>query len=367
MNSYDPIVLSVVATSRNDNHGKNLLYRMQTFVDGFIQQCKTHNLRAELILVEWNPPDDTLPLSQALIFPIEKGPCVIRIIQVPKAEHAKLDHADKIPLFQMIGKNVGIRRAKGKFVLATNIDVLFSDALIEHLKTKLQLGCLYRVDRLDVPEKLPENTSYDTLLSFCSKNILRINAKPGTILTKKDGNLKRFFQIIKKTPCRLLQTVLQSSITDAIKAFKSIGKKTIRWVLCTFYPSNTIISHTNACGDFTLLSSQDWAALRGYPEWNTFSWHIDELLIHQARQHGIKEKDLSRNMPIYHIEHEAGSGFSPENAHILFKRLHEKGIPYINDATLIKHVYLLKRSKDNVVYNDIDWGMARLSLEEIVL
>ena len=43
----DSIFLSVVATSRNDNHGKNLLYRMQHFVDGFVEQCKKHNLKAK--------------------------------------------------------------------------------------------------------------------------------------------------------------------------------------------------------------------------------------------------------------------------------------------------------------------------------
>ena len=31
--------LSIVATSRNDEHGGNLLGRMQTFVDGFAEQC----------------------------------------------------------------------------------------------------------------------------------------------------------------------------------------------------------------------------------------------------------------------------------------------------------------------------------------
>ena len=44
---------SVVATSRNDDHGGNLLQRMRHFVDGFAAQCRRHGLAAELILVEW--------------------------------------------------------------------------------------------------------------------------------------------------------------------------------------------------------------------------------------------------------------------------------------------------------------------------
>jgi hypothetical protein len=50
--------LSIVATARNDGHGGDLLHRMQLFVENVIGQCNRHNLDAELVLVEWNPPDD---------------------------------------------------------------------------------------------------------------------------------------------------------------------------------------------------------------------------------------------------------------------------------------------------------------------
>jgi hypothetical protein len=273
----------------------------------------------------------------------------------------KLDHSDKIPLYQMIGKNVGIRRATGKFILATNIDVLFSDKLISYLKTNLTSGRLYRVDRLDVPEQIPENVSFDKILDFCSKNILRINAKAGTLLLNKSS--KSYLSFVTKIPYLLAKTFLINSPLSFYKILK--GK--IRWILCTLYPNIQLIPHTNACGDFTLLSSQDWAALRGYPEWNIFSWHVDSLFMHQARQHGIKEKDLPRKLPIYHIEHEAGSGFSPENAHLLFKRLDDKGIPYLSDKALKGFASEMRKSKEKVIYNDEDWGMAHLSLQEFTV
>ena len=43
--------ISFVVTCRNDNHGGNLLYRLQLFVDGLIEQCKQYGFDAELILV----------------------------------------------------------------------------------------------------------------------------------------------------------------------------------------------------------------------------------------------------------------------------------------------------------------------------
>ena len=122
-------LISVVATARNDGHGGDLLYRMQLFVDALAAQCARHSLDAELVLVEWNPPADRPSLINVLALPpAELLP--IRIITVPGEVHATLEHAAQLPLFQMIAKNVGIRRARGRFVLATNVDVLLSDELV---------------------------------------------------------------------------------------------------------------------------------------------------------------------------------------------------------------------------------------------
>jgi hypothetical protein len=72
--------LSLVATARNDNHGGNLLRRMQIFVDAWINQAKRHNLPCELILVEWNPPPDKPKLAEALRWPADTGPCDYRVL-----------------------------------------------------------------------------------------------------------------------------------------------------------------------------------------------------------------------------------------------------------------------------------------------
>ena len=56
----------------------------------------------------------------------------------------------------MIAKNVGIRRARGQFILATNIDILFSDELAEYLATRrLEHGRMYRIDRHDAMSDVP--------------------------------------------------------------------------------------------------------------------------------------------------------------------------------------------------------------------
>ena len=76
------VYLSVVVTSRNDDHGGELLKRMQIFVNSFVEQCQINNLNAELIIVEWNPPQDRPRFINALTWPEKMGPCQIRIIEI---------------------------------------------------------------------------------------------------------------------------------------------------------------------------------------------------------------------------------------------------------------------------------------------
>ena len=173
-------VLSVVAVTRNDNHGGDLRARMQQFVGGFIEQCKRHHLNAELILVEWNPPSGQPPLEHALNWPDDFGPATIRIVTVPASLHAKFEHAASLPLFQMIGKNVGIRRARGQYVLATNVDVLFNDALTCYLRDRLEPRIVLRVDRYDVPRDLVANAPFDEVMADCSGRFFQVNMRLGT-------------------------------------------------------------------------------------------------------------------------------------------------------------------------------------------
>src|SRR5262245_59663891 len=152
--------LSVIAVSRNDEHGGDMRGRMQHFVNGFIAQCRKHDLDAELLLVEWNPPYDRPPLEDALEWPAEFGPASVRVVTVPPELHAVFPHFASLPLFQMIGKNVGIRRARGRFILATNIDILFDDATVLYLRDRLRPGIILRADRYDVPGDLDNNLPF---------------------------------------------------------------------------------------------------------------------------------------------------------------------------------------------------------------
>lgn len=179
--------LSLVVAARNDDHGGNLLGRMQAFVNAWIAQCKRHRLSSELIIVEWNPPEDRPRLVDALRWPADLGPCRVRFIEVPPEIHRRYRHADSLPLYQMIAKNVGIRRAAGQFVLATNIDILFSDELVGFLaQERLEKGRMYRIDRYDAMADVPAD-GLDEQLAYCRSHLIRLHAREGSFKLTPDG------------------------------------------------------------------------------------------------------------------------------------------------------------------------------------
>jgi hypothetical protein len=179
--------LSVVVTARNDDHGGNLLGRMQAFVNGWVGQSRRHGLTSELIFVEWNPPEDRPRLVDALRWPKELGPCQVRILQVPPELHRRYAHAEALPLYQMMAKNAGIRRARGRFVLATNVDIIFSDELVGFLaQRKLEPRRMYRIDRHDVMPEVPID-GIEEQLAYCRTHLIRINAREGTFNLTPEG------------------------------------------------------------------------------------------------------------------------------------------------------------------------------------
>jgi hypothetical protein len=183
--------LSIVVTARNDDHGGNLIGRMQAFVNAWIGQAKRHELSSELIVVDWNPPQDRPPLIHALKWPADTGPCQVRFIQVPPEIHRTYQHAAALPLYQMIGKNVAMRRSRGRFILATNIDIIFSDELVRFIaQEQLQPGRMYRMDRLDVMADVPVDGSLAEQLDYCASHIIRACTREGYFQLTPEGMRK---------------------------------------------------------------------------------------------------------------------------------------------------------------------------------
>jgi hypothetical protein len=180
--------ISVVVAARNDNHGGNMLRRMQAFLKAWFAQAARYDIPSEVIVVEWNPPADRARLAECLDLPSESGPCELRFIEVSRELHRRLPNPDAIPLHQMLAKNVGIRRARGQFILSTNIDIVFSAEFMRFVaERRLEHRTIYRIDRHDVSSEIPEKATLDELLAFCGQNMRRVFTAEGDFEFESDG------------------------------------------------------------------------------------------------------------------------------------------------------------------------------------
>lgn len=361
LNGSSEPYFSVVVTSRNDDHGGDMLGRMNVFAKTLLEQLSWYRLPSELIFVEWNPPADRPRLREALSWPDDRYPCEVRFIEVPSEVHRRFRHSEALPLFQMIAKNVGIRRARGEFVLATNIDILFSDELIRHIAARrLRRGRMYRMDRHDIRETIPADADLETRIAFCKarENLLRVCERGGT-RDARSGQIDVIFPNHIELWAR----------KNFIRMFPEEGKRRFNMSpdhAAQFYDFHRAIGrlHTNACGDFTMLAREDWARMRGYAEWEMYSFHLDSLFCHAAHAAGIREKQLGGRKRIFHIEHSAGSGFTPENQDKLWDRLETEKIERMTDQQLWDEVIAIRSGEKDGVYNGLDWGLADVELPE---
>jgi hypothetical protein len=261
-----------------------------------------------------------------------------------------------LDFFQMIAKNVGIRRATGDSVLATNIDILLSDELFLDSTKDLADRCVYRADRVDVafdpgvtalPEELRRSPA------------IRVNEKTG-IYPVGSGEGQRYI----RGGASLGRMALNNPLNFARRVLRRVSIDRYRRSFVSIFVLPQL--HLNACGDFTLMSRRSWYDLGGYPEWEMFSWNLDSMLLYQAAAAGYAFVELAGH-PAYHLEHSAG--FSLESQAALFDRLAERGVPVLTDAAALDvNLEIWRgRKKGRWRTNLAGWGMAEHNLPETAL
>lgn len=402
--------LSVVVATRNDDHGGRLVERTQAFIDGLAEQTKRFKLDTELIFVEWNPPPDRTRLGRALRWPGRDSNLRVRIIEVPLSIHRQFLHSDGLPIFQMIAKNVGIKRAKGRFVLATNPDLLYSDELIRQLaKKQLDENKYYRAERHDVPTAVLGEETPAGKLEYSQTHVLRawkrfvnIDYVAGTVTpTHPDSKGLRgmhaflwaagfilisdflhqkygggFREIQFRWKSRPRRPRMPSRMTGFGAAWKRLGGAVVgfptpktrgrmRRIMndaMTLASSERPKLFTEGCGDFTLMSRRNWSKLRGYAEMPIFSLHVDSLMLFLAYYSGVGEACL--HPPFYHIEHARGWATVVGSA-TPYEDLRRKGVPILTLNEFYRITDAMVDGNRLVLPNTENWGLGNQTLREI--
>jgi hypothetical protein len=244
------------------------------FVDMLCSSISASNVDAELLIVEWNPPPNRARLIDAVSWPKYMRKGSLRVVTVPESIHMSLPNSDKMPIFEYIAKNVGIRRAKGKHIVATNPDIIFCSSMVTYLSSDSNLDSqmFYRANRYDVAKEIPLSGTRE-IENFCKLNWSAVHDRAGRFGRSEYNWFNK---------CGIY---FNSNLTAAK-------------LVHDFMPYPYSI-HTYTSGDFMLMSKENWLRMRAYPELKTHG-HIDDYMCFLASLF-LKQRVLP--YPIYHQEH----------------------------------------------------------------
>ena len=297
--------ISIVFSARNDEHCEHFISRFQNSLDILRDLGHKSNLKFEIIIVEWNPLPGFARLEEILSFKKELN-STVRIITVPKEIHDQVPvtpfdaiKAEGITFFQNIALNAGARRAKGKYVVCANADIIFNEELISFLsEQRLSNKCFYRTYRFDVQKKISAGMSIEKVMDFCQNN-----------------------------------SIMRGQKVEANKL------------------------HRKAAGDFLLMAKKSFEKIRGYAEIKCDGLKIDSDILDSARRY-FKQVVLEEPMLIYHQWHvDRYEKAYDRELHVRkdFRKVYKQTKGFINK--IIIKIY--KRRKNP---NGKTWGLIKCDL-----
>jgi len=287
--------VSVVVPMRNPAYGEGLVHRAQIFFDILIAFARRYGLSCEIVIVEWNPVADAPRFRELLSWPGSLGPVTVRFIEVPAAVHDRLPNAQHIPFMNTRARNVGVRRARGTYILVTGADVVPSGGLIRFItNTVLSERTFYRIDRRDLSHRLPARWSPRWQLAYCRCQDVTVHTYYGSIRECRRWHpsarraIKARHQAVLEEYRRHLDSPIYAGPTDAFGQDRLI------------IPADGL--HRNGAGEFFLMHRDRWHELRGYTELSSRG-HGDSLLCWTAASAGLDQVILGPPAYLFHQPH----------------------------------------------------------------
>lgn len=272
--------ISIICVTRNDEYGKHQDTRTKVFLNG-LNQIKNKE-KYELVLVDWNPPEDRLSFYEQYKSLFPKG-LDTKIITVPTNVHKNILGSSVTKVFEYHGKNVGARNSSGDYFIFTNPDNFFFPELWQHIEKNVSHSTFLRLCRYDVRLPYIGNIDVDTIngLSLI-ENPMHFYHVPGSDLKKPEDYL---------------------SLTEGFE-----------WG----------INHEGASGDFLGVSKNNFEKINGYIEYYTYGG-FDGIILRDLNELGLKQFILP-TLSI-HIDHsrDRSVGSRPTNIDEKFEKTTEWG------------------------------------------
>lgn len=285
-------------------------------------------------------------MKDEIVWPEETRPGQVRIIEVPNEIHSKYKRHERIPFFEFPAKNIGIRRARGEYILVTNSDIIFGDEMMKFLADgELSPCAFYRTNRYDVKKEIPPNSSVEEALQIAEGNIYRVMSIEGPrVVSRKD----RFKEQVIDRAKRINLKKIKEKIAALLR--KIVPKKGSAREEFDFRNAYTgmrgLFLHCG--GDFMMMHGDEWKRFRGYPEVG-MDRGIDCYMTILCHIGGLLQVVLPQT--IYHQEHDRSAQLLRPTA-------------VLEDTP--QYVEMLKTRKP-VPVNGGGWGMRDKELEELII
>lgn len=244
-----------IITSRNDDYGGDLIHRATLCLDNLL-----HTFDA-VFYVDWKCINDK-SLIESLPEHIQINPKLHSYKITKDFIKSNIPHVYNIPIVEVLGRNVGIRKALEKdfdWICSTNIDVL-----IGHFDTSLlDKNTLYSARRYNVPKEI---------------------------------HLK----------CPTLNNLIDNKVKFDKAKLAVINGQAV-------WDSGDVWSLTVSCGDFQLAHKTLWEEMRGFEEEMVGRSYADSNLMKRPTLIGKNTNLL--NIDIFHLNH-GSSGYREPGEHL---------------------------------------------------
>lgn len=198
----DAPYLTIVVTGRNDDFGGDFNGRFFRALRFNHARLAAAGVSHEFVFVEWRPIEGRPYLATLLAREFsDLGASGLRSFVVDPLYHDALSLNPRLAYQEFIAKNVGIRRARGAFVLSTNTDIYLGRGIVSRLADPaLERGVLYRAARHDLKAAIDTSrTDWDLLED--ERNCEIVNAIRPPYFTNASGD----FLLLDRESCHELR------------------------------------------------------------------------------------------------------------------------------------------------------------------
>jgi len=346
LNPDDAPYLSIVCAFGHAQRAPRWLAQTRAFLASVAHEAERNALPVEIVLVDWNAHREAP--AEALLAPLPYNPFLsVRVLTIPDAEIDAESGLDR----ERRAQNVGIRRSRGRFILACGTDIVPSHDLFAHLATRpLAERCAYYALR------------FDTWPSYLAGAVPPADGIEAACRSATSGG--------GLPPHPVAFDAARVSASD--EAWRAQLRDISFVATLASFEKPFEFSLTN----FLLMGREAWLELGGFPEWRVGDMFLDRMVMALVRFRAWEEQVLPAPCHYFSLARLRAPNIPGDfyvDAHGDTRiRVESPPIRNFSHGTLENVLIALNKTvmstpglfPSALKINDADWGLAGLAIRE---